>query len=187
MSLCFQILFAERSIEAGEEISINYQPFTTPSSTSLSSYLVGCGAQLQANWGVSCPQNCICKDAEILEDISKSLEIAKTISQLGEEGDVLGALSQVETLITLQKGSGMPYSVFERSRSTLWNGFQFGIMTKASLDQGREYLDTFVGIMGDILHPKSEAMVKYMGFQKDPGSHPNYLKWEESEGLEKKD
>lgn len=135
-----------------------------------------CALALRNKYGIQCPPHCDCKDETLLLDVERSVKLDDAIFNLAQAGRVEQALEGVRALMNYHDGL-LDSFILDKCR-TLLDGFQIGIMKRTTLPQGEEYINQWVEIMGDILHPKSDKLREYVGFQNNLWSHPNYLSLE---------
>lgn len=154
------VLFAQRDIAVGEEITINYQLFNDIScdvSADMSRFA------LQTKWGIICPMNCICYDKEVEKLITKARQLDKQIVRLAEQGKSLQSVNIVKELIKIHET--IKSSLLNKSR-TLYDGFQVAVMQKKSLDAAKSFLDQLHRIQSAVLSPESSAVKKTEGLMK---------------------
>jgi len=164
-----KVLFAERDIKPGEEICINYAPF---SDISKSFSATSSRSLLQMKWGIICKQDCFCRNKDTEKLIKSAKELDEGIFRLAGSGKARLALSSVDKLINLQDVIGC--SLISRQR-TLYDGFQISILEKRSVGRADGFIRKAHEIMSAISHPQSEQNLKYAEYIKNHKNHRNYL------------
>lgn len=163
------VLFAQRDIAEGEEITINYQLFNDISrnvSAQESRFV------LQNKWGIICPMNCFCHDKEMEKLITRSRELDQKVISLASQGNSLQALDFVNELMNNHE---ILSSSFLNKTRTLYDGFQVAIMRKKTLNSAKTYIEKLYAIQSSIMSPECSAVKETERLMNDNTSHHNYL------------
>jgi hypothetical protein len=164
-----KILFSERPIEEGEEICICYANYDDVGSklTHVESRLL-----LQTKWGITCPDDCPCRDTERHKIINESRELYSMVYQMGCTGNPEGALRALKKLI--ENLESHIHSLM--NLQTAYNdGFQIAIMKRKTIPLGIEYVKKSYDIRSSLQHPLSPKILEYKRWVENPRLHRNYL------------
>jgi len=174
------ILFAERRIAKGEEITIAYR-----STDDLSSPvpIEESREVLQIKWGIVCPQDCMCRDkfrTVVIERARQlniqveaslmSLSSAVAAPELGET--VQGVLSDAEEL--LQLADKYTLSLITRM-NVLRDAIAVAVMRKATLAKAVEFARQRFEIAISIGGPEWVEAETSRACYESPSEHKNYL------------
>jgi len=167
-----KILFAERDIEVGEEICINYMPFND-----CSNEVLACEARffLEMKWGIICKDYCSCRSAAVRDRealIEEARNTDKRINQLSSKGNDAMAIREVDRLLSLHDTIGSSY--ISRKR-TYYDGFQVAVMKRRSLKRAKDFALKAYEIEAATTSPNSERSLELLKWSEDPRTHPNYL------------
>lgn len=185
------VVFAERDIEEGEEICVNYTLF---SETSWQLVLFAGNATNQEGWtpkksrkllkskySIICPSDCFCRTEGLEEDIALSRTMNEAIlatlngnvEDLAHEAEI--SLQILVKLLVMQRK--VKSMLFDRIR-ILGMGFEIAVRQKKTLPLAMEFVTEAYEMLTKILHPQVEYLQKYEKWMKDPASHEDYLKFE---------
>jgi hypothetical protein len=87
------IVFANRDIKAGEEVTMAYVPFFPP--------VDDVPKILQLDFGITCPEGCVCRDPVRMQRIQEADEMDKAVLRLVKEGKFLEAYETTKKLLDL--------------------------------------------------------------------------------------
>ncbi len=165
------MLFAERDIEAGEEICISYTTFkdfakNIPAHVSRN--------VLETKWGIVCKSDCVCYDVETQQILERSYELDSEIIQFGTINPDR-SLAAVKELLENQEIIG---SSFGGKARTLYDGFQVGIGREKTMDLAEKYIQEAYEISSSYRHPRCEEVLKFERWakSKDFSTQFNYLR-----------
>jgi hypothetical protein len=166
------VLFAERAIQAGEEIVISYSDFRDVSkklSSQQSRQL------LNSTWGIECKSNCFCYDPDIERIVEQSKELDSVIPKLARTGKADRALRAVKELI---ENHTLLHSSWISRERTLYDGFQISIARRETFKLAEEYIRKAYEIRSSITHPQSRKALQYGRWATtlDFHDHHNYLR-----------
>jgi len=160
-----KILFAERDIEPGEEITISYT-FLQRREPSMRREL------LENTWGIVCDVDCFCRNPEILAMVEEYRGLYWDIDFLLASRNVSDAMRNVRR--RLQMLDAIHASLTDRLHA-FNEGFQAGIMNRETLEEAKNYARCAYKIKAAIIHPDSEELMEMKRYADDPSSHSNYL------------
>ncbi|XP_037045718.1 uncharacterized protein LOC119081081 [Bradysia coprophila] len=146
------VLFAQRDIAKGEEITICYQQFhdiagNMSASTSRSA--------LQDKWSIVCPEDCFCYDTQMQTLIARSRELDGRIYSVARQGYSQQALELVNELMGCHEILG---SSFLNKERTLNDGFQIALKSKDTV-AARKYIEGLYAISSATLSPESLEVI----------------------------
>ena len=162
------ILFSERDIEAGEEISIEYTASSDPSkgtSPDVSRLI------LLRKWGLTCPDDCVCKDLGRNQLVKKAMDLDARIN-LAATFDPTQALRMVEALLVIHEQINSSWISKERA---YYDGFQIAILKRRTLKKAKVYIQHAYDIHATIISPLSSEAKRYKSYIDHPELHRNYL------------
>lgn len=144
------VLFAQREIAEGEEITINYQQSHDIAETMTASTA---RLALQNKWGIVCSEDCFCYDIEIQALIARSRDLDAKICTLALQGNsqLEQALEVVKELMRHHETLGTSFMNRER---TLYDGYQISAKSK-NLRLARDYIERVYAIASVTLSPES--------------------------------
>jgi hypothetical protein len=167
-----KILYSERPIEEGEEICIAYVSYDdissnlSPTKTRFS---------LQTEWGITCPEDCICRDTERHEIVQESRELDSLIYHMGSTNNPAGALRAVKKLVDNLESH---FHILTNKQRAYYDGFQIAIMKRKTIPLGKVYAKKSYDIISSLKHPLSEDVLDLKQWMEDPRTHTNYLSLE---------
>jgi len=138
------VLFAQKDILPGDEICISYISFadfaldretvdlSTPEEEfkSVQDYLA-------ANWGISCPKDCFCKDINSRKLVIKGRRIHKEMSLLVGQKQTEEALEFGDKFLNIQRLLDVSWL---KRVETEYHCFQIALMRQETLCRAKEYL-----------------------------------------------
>ncbi|KAG4077672.1 hypothetical protein HA402_015715 [Bradysia odoriphaga] len=163
------VLFAQRNIAEGEEITINYQLFDDISGnvSAATSRSV-----LQNKWGIVCAKDCFCYNTQMQTLIARSRELDEKIFNLASQAKSQQALELVKQLLVNHEILGSSYL---NKKRTLYDGFQVAVMRKNTLGAAKKYIKEVYAILSAVLSPESSLVKDKKRLMDDITTHSNYL------------
>jgi len=104
--------------------------------------------------------------------VKQALAVNVEFFKFCSSGNSRRALKAISQLFELEKTFHIP---FLRKKTTLYDGFEMVIGTKATLPKATGYIREVCEIFASITHPKDSKSVEYEKYRKSPISHENYL------------
>jgi len=155
-----RILFSERDIQPGEEITITYYPLT------------GCKFGdpkmpaevrkiLKDMDGIVCKDDCICRNPEFVKLLCETNKMDREVLPTAISGDCIGAMEMVEKL--LKNHEAMRSCQMSWSR-TFEQGFKIGISRHETRIQALEYMARACEINAAIFHPNSNEVLQLKNY-----------------------
>ena len=155
------LLIASESISTGTEICFDY--------TSQLDYSKAPRQDLEAR-GIVCPLLCICRNEELLQDLSEARQLDVEVASLGSQLKAREALQKVQRLVTFCEKWNMPHMNFERA---LYDAFQMAVMKRETMPLAK----TLIARLCDLYDGQIPSQTrKYEGFRTNLSNHPLYLK-----------
>jgi hypothetical protein len=102
------VVFADRDIKAGEEITMDYVSQYPP--------VNDVPKVLKEDYGIECPEGCVCRDPVRLQRIHEADEMDKAVLRLVKEGKFLDAYEMAKKLLDLYDALEAPLLVTYRTR-----------------------------------------------------------------------
>jgi hypothetical protein len=167
-----KVLYSERPIAEGEEICIAYVSYNDIGSkiSPIESRL-----SLQTKWGITCPEDCPCRDPERRKIIRQSRELDSIIYQMGSTMNPEGALRAVKKLV---KNLESNFHILMNLQRAYHDGFQIAIMKRKTISLGKEYAKKSYDIISSLQHPLSRDVLDGKRWMENPEMHRNYLQLE---------
>ncbi len=172
-----EIIFAQRDIQIGEEVCICYYSF---SSLNLERPTAGLAPEeefkfiqktLLTTWGITCPENCFCKDLEIRKLVLEGRKINAKIDDCAGKGWIEDALEFGEKMLDIQKRL---HSSWVCLAGTEFYLFQVALRKKKTMTKAGPYIKAVVDVYKTI-SPYSEKTQKYERILNHPDTDGNYL------------
>ena len=178
------ILFAQKNIQPGEEITMCYctpffelQPHSgfdslvIPETNSIEEELSFFRNLLASLNGIPCPSDCFCHDPTILALVIEGRQIQSTITELTNENKIEEALAAGDKVIDIHKRLNVSWSALG---NTYYNLFRMGICSSRTIPTAKEYLRSTIELFRKIC-PYSEKKTKlYEKLLEHPDLHPNF-------------
>ena len=166
------ILYALQDIQPGEEISVNYCPFTRLAPPELE--FDACKMSLRDHWGIGCPLDCFCNDLNARKLVMEEKRLNDVIKSLVQSGCLGEALTigekRLETLRQLNMSWG-------RCASLECALFHLAIRKKETLPRAEKCVRSALKVFR-IIRPFSKLIAKYEMLLKHPEVDEYYLKLE---------
>lgn len=179
------ILFAEKDIQPGEEISFCYYFFFFSLIPDMPCPGTGAGCTIQEEVNcfktcslysvrdITCPTDCLCYDSATLALVQEGRQLFKTTIHLYRLLKTEEALAAGEKLLDIHRRLNL--SMVYRAL-TEYLLFQIAVMKSETLPRAKEYIRSAVELFRKIC-PFSESQTKkYEKLLEFPESHPNYKK-----------
>eukprot|EP00551_Chaetoceros_affinis_P012440 CAMPEP_0203678050 /NCGR_PEP_ID=MMETSP0090-20130426/30502_1 /ASSEMBLY_ACC=CAM_ASM_001088 /TAXON_ID=426623 /ORGANISM="Chaetoceros affinis, Strain CCMP159" /LENGTH=324 /DNA_ID=CAMNT_0050545133 /DNA_START=92 /DNA_END=1066 /DNA_ORIENTATION=- len=165
-----KILFAERVINAGEEISIAYAKVWNPDNP-LSPQQTR--SLLQIKWNITCPDDCCCRDEAWCRGRRELMDMDRDVLQLGSMGECRKAFYKAKRM--LQAYETTPgFSWLDKERA-MYDCFQMGIAQRSTLKAAIPFIHKVYNLAVELFTADSASALKYRRLLEDPKSHRNYL------------
>jgi len=184
------ILFAQKDIQPGEEISIcYYSPFDSyyippelslnpPSVMSLEEELVVMKNGLFASYGITCPADCSCNDPVIRDLIHEGRKLYhSTILLLSNQTKFEEALAAGEKLLDIHRRLNISWIYRGVAEYLL---FQVAVTNSKFLPRAMEYIRSAVKLFENICPYSDRHTKKYRKLLEKPESNRNYMMMDRS-------
>lgn len=158
-----KILLASRDIRAGEEITFSY----IGDSPSMKSFLV-------MKWGFNC--SCpTCQNPFAQDMLQEVAALDKQIIQMGQNGNVPGAINAAKRLIWLYDQLGTCALMYSR---TYYDLFSLNVCQRSTLNKAKEYIKRAYEAECAVYYPCADdacgSIEKYREYMENITSHHNY-------------
>lgn len=163
-----RLLFCRVPIRAGDEICIEYARVKDPA-TSLDPEEVA--EVLKSNWGIVCPEDCVCKDKEILAQLERANYLDGAIFRVatGDPPQPRLALRKAEELLQIHEKLKQRADTVLR---TLYDAFQVALTSKETQKEAGAYAKRVYQLSAALMGEKSYDAQEYKKYMEDPLSHP---------------
>lgn len=157
-----EILFAQREIQAGEEICISYLSFANINAERMFARLAPeeefrmIKVQLKLR-GVVCPADCFCNDSKIRSLVIQARGMHNEIDRLAAYQRPACALKIVQNLLDIQEQIG---SSLISKANTHYTAFQIAVMSSKTLPQASRHIK-YVHDIYNAICPYSASTFKY--------------------------
>lgn len=175
-----EIIFAQRDIHQGEEVCICYCSFASLNQERPTAYLSPedefqfIRRTLSTTWGITCPEDCYCKDPLIQELVLEGRRISEEMDILAGRGWIEDALLVGEKLLDIH--ARLNVSWLSKAGAAFYC-FQIALRKRKTLERAKVYIRTVYDIYRTIC-PYSEYTEKYERMLNHPETDGNYLSME---------
>ncbi|KAJ3230709.1 hypothetical protein HDU78_008171 [Chytriomyces hyalinus] len=172
------VMYARRDIQQGEEIRIDYMPWTSAMfEAQISPHARR--QELMDHWGITCPSDCYCYQRNVQQVVMEAAQLDKHILFLSASipqsfSRRMTFLAAIDEMLDLIRDHCPPVS----QADYLWNGFCIAIMDKANVPRGVEYLRKLEAVKAAIFHPSDRELLHFQSLLRDPSIHEDYLLYE---------
>jgi len=166
------ILYALQDIQPGEEISVNYCPFTRLAPPELE--FDECQMSLRDHWGIVCPLDCFCNNPNARKLVMEGRRLNDTIKSLIQSDRLDEALKVGEKRLEIQRQLNMSWGQCASLECAL---FHLAIRKKETLSRAEQYIQSALKVFR-IIRPFSKLIEKYEMLLKHPEMDEYYLKLE---------
>jgi len=179
------ILFAQKDIQAGEEISICYYAslfLLTPSSIGMSTEeeFHHCKNQLALEYGITCSTDCSCHDPTILDLVKEGRRLFATVIALTHQRRIEEALAAGDELLDIYRRLNAS-SIYRSHAEVLL--FRAAVTKSEFLPKAMQYIRPAVEFFQKIC-PYSECLTKtYEKLLEHPETDPNYMKIDKEQNM----
>ena len=172
-----EILFAQREIQAGEEICISYLSFSNISKKRMFSMLLPperefrmIKAQLKFR-GIECPADCFCNDPNIRSLVVKGRKLNIEVEKLADSGNPVASLIAAKELLDIQETI---HSSLISIANTRYKSFQIAVLSSKTLPQASKHIQYVHDLYASVC-PYSNS--KYERLVKNFSLDENYLRF----------
>ena len=181
------ILFAQKDIQVGEEITICYytlffglDPYEScsflglmiPELNSIEEEMSFFRNLMTSAHGFTCPSNCSCYDPAVLALVDKGRQYQSAVVELTNQNKIEEALAAGDKLLDIHRRLNVSWVSLG---NTYYNLFRVAVAKTETLPRAKEYIQSAVEIFGNIC-PYSEKLTEtFEKLFEHPESDPNYL------------
>lgn len=159
------MLYAERKIEAGEEIFISYANlYRLP----MKEYK----SELSFEYGIVCPPTCICCDNSTMAALDRLTDLNKSIEHNIRLQRFEVAFEDAVAALQFYAVLSPPWVQMDRM---MYTHFELAIMTKANHSIAQSCIDKLYNWGKDMLHPRGCKIIAYKKWKYDFTNHRRYL------------
>jgi len=171
------ILFAQKDIQPGEEITIcYYSPFfwLIPDATNISleeEFNIG-KQHIALVYGITCSPNCFCYNPAIRALMEEGRQLYKTAKTFDIQLKVDEALAAGDKLLDIYRRLNLSW---EYRGYTEFHLFQVSIQKSGTIPKAMEYIRSAIQLFGNICPYSERITKKFENMMQDPESLPHYL------------
>ena len=180
------ILFSQRDIQAGEEITIcyyisffGYEPYSCPldskfpETNSIEEELSFFRYLMSSLHGITCPSDCFCYDPAIPALVREGRQIHSIMMKLANENKIEEALAAGDKLVDIHRHLNVSWLI---QVDVNYNLFRVAVMKSKTLPRAKEYIRSAAEVFRKIC-PYSEKLTKSAEKLLDhPETDPYYLR-----------
>ncbi|KAJ3239322.1 hypothetical protein HDU81_006213 [Chytriomyces hyalinus] len=172
------VMYARRDIRQGDEIRIDYMPWTSAMfEAQISPHARR--QELMAHWNITCSTNCFCYQPNVQQAVTKAAQLDKHILSVSASipqsfTDRMAFLAAIDEMLDLIQDICPPVSQVDY----LWNGFCIAIMDEGNVPRGVEYLRKLEAVKAAIFHPSDRELLRFQSLLRDPSMHEDFLLYE---------
>jgi len=165
------VIFAQRAIQPGEEITINYSPFTKLSQRNVSRLSALFKPSIPTSKSeITCHRDCLCTASfAAIEGEKLFVEMITSIDMYRSEE----ALEAGEELLAMDMR--LDHSWFAKAMIEQ-ELFEIGIITSKTLNRAKKHLERCLQFRRIMTPFSVQKTLKWEEFLKNPEGHPNYMK-----------
>jgi len=167
------ILFAQKDIQPGEEISIcYYSPCFWLVPEEMNPELSSLKQDMECTYGITCSTNCSCYDPVLRALHVEGRQLYETTNALARQHKIEEALAAGDNLLDIYRRLNVSWEYLGRTEYLL---FQLAVQKSETLPRAKQYIRSAVELFRKIC-PYSERLTKkYEKLMGHPETHPNYL------------
>ena len=163
------VVVANRDIEPGEEICINY--------TNFNGRLGGHNPESARNllfdkWKIRCTDSCGCREEARVAMLRQARQLDSEICEMLKTRNPMGCIPKIDLLIDLLDRTGATWTWRQH---TLWTGFRLSIMQEDTIHRAKDYGRLALRLQESIFHFDSERTREMRRYIQDPTKHKCYL------------
>jgi len=172
------ILFAQRDIQPGEEISVCYYfPFfwLMPNESfrnNIEDELNFCKNRIASKHGITCSPDCFCYDPTFLALTEEGRQLYKTVLTLAREHKIKEALDAGDKLQDVYRRLNVSWSY---RGYTCFNLFEIAVRKSETLPRAKQYIQSAAELFGKICPYSEKLTKKFEKLLEHPEFNSNYL------------
>jgi hypothetical protein len=169
------IYYSTRPIKAGEEICMTYRTIWAELSEDedcLQRFVFETSLSLKFKWGIFCPSDCICNDANMLPVFAESSRLTRMAAKFGSEGDFERSLAASKKKLQLCNTHPRLMGIQDVKLSTLFDAFgaAISIKDKKRFEEATAFVKEINEIIGKLEFPGSVKSLSHKRLLNNPPS-----------------
>ena len=167
------VIYSSKPIRTGDEICFNYHSIwahLSEDKESLQRSLLENSLKFQTKWGIICPNDCICKDPNIVPVIAEYSRLLKTAVKSGLQGDFQVSLAASKEKLQLFTTHPRLFQNLDMKLGNLYDMIHLAILlnTKKSINEATAFIKEFNEIIAQLEFPDSVKSIRYKMFLNNP-------------------